>query len=228
MQFMCNKMRKKVVCFDLDDTLYKEIGFLYSGYRVISQVIEQRTGSTGVYDQMCQLRHDGKNVFEELEKKYRGVINKAEMLTIYREHKPSISLDDGIESLLDALKQSGCIIGLITDGRSISQRNKISALGLERWIDNQNIVISEEFGSEKPNEQNYLYFEKRYPGCRYYYIGDNVEKDFIAPNKLGWETYCLKNDMRNVHYQNFNMPDIYLPNRIISLISDLILLIENE
>lgn len=101
------------------------------------------------------------------------------------------------------MKEGRVRIGLITDGRSVQQRNKIEVLGLKRWIDEEDIVISEEFGSEKPALENYAYFMKRYLKCHdFTYVGDNLKKDFIAPNSLGWMTVCLKDDGRNIHKQN--------------------------
>ena len=64
------------------------------------------------------------------------------------------------------------------------------------------MVISEELGSEKPALANYTYFMERYPECHdFTYVGDNLKKDFIAPNTLGWLTVCLKDDGRNIHRQ---------------------------
>ena len=125
-------------------------------------------------------------------------------MVVNREHKPNISLSETVLSELNLLKSSECIIGLITDGRSVQQRNKVEALGLNRWIIDDDILISEEFGSEKPNPANYEYFMKRYPECdEFIYVGDNLKKDFIAPNALGWRTVCLKDGGRNIHKQDF-------------------------
>lgn len=32
-------------------------------------------------------------------------------------------------------------------------------------------------------------------------IGNNVIRDFVAPNQLGWTTICLRDDGRNIHKQ---------------------------
>ena len=37
--------------------------------------------------------------------------------------------------------------------------------------------------------------------ANFYYIGDNVVKDFIAPNQLGWTTICLLDNGQNIHKQ---------------------------
>lgn len=202
----------KVVCFDLDDTLYKEIDYLKSAYREIaSYAADYCRGcsdspiilSVKAYEAMLLAYKEGKNAFERLNA-FLGIdLPISEYLQIYRKHKPNIRLSETVESVLNSLKSSECIIGLITDGRSIQQRNKVEALGLNRWIMNENIVVSEEFGSEKPTPANYEYFMKRYPECdEFMYVGDNLKKDFIAPNALGWQTVCLKDDGRNIHKQD--------------------------
>jgi len=103
----------------------------------------------------------------------------------------------------------------LTDGRSVQQRNKIEALNLNQWF--TEIVISEEFGSEKPNINNYTHFENTFGHGNYYYIADNLSKDFISPNKLNWTTICLKDSGQNIHKQNAEiLDDIYLPKHTIS------------
>ena len=90
-------------------------------------------------------------------------------------------------------------------------------------MDAEDIVISEEFGSEKPALSNYAYFMERYPECQdFTYVGDNPRKDFIAPNALGWMTICLKDDGRNIHRQDYNVEKIKLPKKSISNITELI------
>ena len=67
--------RMRVVCFDLDDTLYKEIDYLQSAYREIAAYAAgQCTGcsdSVGIlaikaYNRMLDAYHEGQNAFEEL------------------------------------------------------------------------------------------------------------------------------------------------------------------
>ena len=67
------------------------------------------------------------------------------------------------------------------------------------------IVISEEFGSEKPHINNYLYFQNKFPDKNYTYIGDNTSKDFVSANSLNWTTICLLDKGDNIHKQNFNV-----------------------
>ena len=195
----------KVVCFDLDDTLYKEIDFLRSAFKEIASLVYLALESDfkeqdKVYQWMITNYHQGKNVFDELIH-YGVPFDKQELLRIYREHKPAIELSDGAVEVLETLKKDGYTMGLITDGRSLTQRNKIEALGLGEFIESSLVFISEETGFSKPSLESYQYVMQRYPESNYVYVGDNPKKDFYAPNQMGWITICLKNNGRNIHPQ---------------------------
>ena len=195
-----------LVAFDLDDTLYKEIDYLKSAYREIA--LHAAHGNRSLADKafgvMLQAYEDGDNAFLRLNELLGTETPISEYLAMYRTHRPDILLEEDVVATLDALKTAGCTIALITDGRSVQQRNKIVALGLNRWIADEDIVISEETGSEKPSEANYRRLMELHPDAgRFVYIGDNPKKDFIAPNRLGWTTVCLLDNGENIHPQRF-------------------------
>ncbi len=207
----------KVVVFDLDDTLYKEIDYLNSAFREIAAIISDdvQIHDIVILNDMIELYHNKENVFSNILNKYHSLkYTIKDLIKIYRNHKPKISLPYDTKQALNKLQSFGINIGIITDGRSLQQRNKIEALGLNNYI--EHIIISEEFGFEKPNFENYTYFQKIFPHMEYYYIGDNLNKDFIAPNQLGWETIGIKDDGRNVHSQNIKIANIYKPKHFIT------------
>lgn len=197
----------KVVCFDLDDTLFKEIDYLHAAYELISKKMFGEDWKR-YYQQMLEWYDSKEDVFQNVCNITSGW-NKDRLLDIYRYDVSVLTLSLEVESVLNNLKNQGARLGLITDGRSITQRNKIYALGLDKYVENEDIVISEEFGSEKPSLRNFEYFMKRYPIAEgFVYIGDNPKKDFIAPNKLHWESVCLLDDGRNIHKQEFEISEI--------------------
>ena len=218
----------KVVCFDLDDTLYKEIDFLKSAFKEIVEYGVKCSGrqdlrADDLYDGMLGKYFSKEDAFDYLITSVGTHLDKATLLSLYRNHVPQITLSEGAIELLTEIKGKGYDIGIITDGRSVQQRNKIKALGLDKIISEGNIIISEEFGSEKPSSQNYSYFVDRYSNAaEYIYIGDNIKKDFIAPNTLGWKTVCLKDDGRNIHKQQFDKSQEYMPQIVVSSLRDLI------
>lgn len=214
---MMTQSLSDVLVFDLDDTLYKEIMFVESGFKAIAREV----GNLSYADELISWWSEGKNALEHLINKYSLHFSIEELLFLYRNHLPTIELDKSTAMVLDFLTNQGKILGIITDGRSKTQRNKIFALDLYRWFTTENIIVSEEFGSQKPDERNYQFFMSKYPGLTYTYIGDNIAKDFLSPKSLGWQTICLKDNGQNIHAQNFNMSKEYLPDNIITNILEI-------
>ena len=187
--------KNTVVVFDLDDTIYNEIEYLKSAYKYIAKQLDANNWKR-LYIQMFSDYRSGKNVFELVSIEYKT--KTADLLKIYRNHVPDISPFPGVTELFEKIKIKGGKIAIVTDGRSITQRNKIKSLGLQNLIDF--IVISEEIKSEKPNLKNFTAVENEFMLSSYYYIGDNIIKDFYAPKKLGWECILLVDNGLNIHF----------------------------
>jgi putative hydrolase of the HAD superfamily len=208
-----------VVVFDLDDTLYKEIDFYKSGIKNVLQHLElnlnvaisyevkkQAFMSSNFLDYLCKAC----NLSDDI---------KRDLLNVYRLHIPNISLDEEIAGVISRTEKYSKNLIILTDGRSITQRNKIKSLGLEHC----ELYISEEFQSEKPDLKRFQLIEKKYPNCIYFYIGDNVKKDFIAPNSLDWVTIGLRDNGKNIHKNGIkNFPKINCPTFWVNSLSELI------
>lgn len=223
-------MRKKVVVFDLDDTLYKEIDFLKSGYRKVAEQVAKQYGcdARAIYEQLLKWYYNGENAFACMNEEY-GFSNPInEYLDIYRHHHPTITLSDETKDTLSKLKEVDVVLGIITDGREITQKQKVEALDLEEWIPMEMVIINEDKKYFKPNHWSYdkmmLKCYQKYTDNNFdfFYVGDNTEKDFIAPNQLVWTSVCLLDDGQNIHKQNFNIESIKLPKKTISNLSELI------
>ena len=121
---------------------------------------------------------------------------KQKCLRIYRFQEPEIHLYEGVENLLRQLRNKGFLLGVITDGRPEGQRAKIKALGLESLVDY--IIVTDELGGAEYRKPNPRAFEtmKEKLGVEYSemcYVGDNIKKDFVAPEKLGMRSIWFKN-----------------------------------
>lgn len=205
--------------FDLDDTLFQEIDFLKSAYRHIARQLQPHL-SADIYEEMLQRYFRKENVFGWILDEYKERVPEKDtnfLLKEYREHLPAIALSKETKAFIEQVEARNIPTGLITDGRGITQRNKLKALGIEKFF--EDIIISEEFGSEKPDERNYLYFEKKYPGKEFYFFGDNTSKDFIVPIRLGWQTICIKDSGNNIHQQLIT--NNHVPKYFISSFSDI-------
>ena len=187
-----------VIVFDLDDTLYNELDFLKSAYKEIALFLAPYDWKR-LYSTMFSLYRSKINVFEYLANAYDIKIGL--LVEMYRNHYPDIKLFNGVLEIFDAIKSKNGKIGIITDGRSNTQRAKLGSLGILNYIDK--IIISEEFGSEKPNLANFKAIENSLPGNIYYYLADNLKKDFIAPNSLGWKSVGLMDNGMNIHFEGY-------------------------
>ncbi|WP_345274460.1 HAD family hydrolase [Flaviramulus aquimarinus] len=208
---------KKVVVFDLDDTLYNERDYLKSAYNQIALLIsdELSLDQPVVYQYMIELFDGKKNVFEDIIKKYQTSYSIKDFLYLYRNHKPNIKLSKDRLALIKLLHSKGVPMGILTDGRCVQQRNKIEALDIADYF--TEIIVSEEFGSEKPNPKNYKYFEKTFGDANYYYIGDNIKKDFVTPNSLNWTTIRVLDNGLNIHKNiDSNFDEKYLAHHNVS------------
>ncbi len=212
-------MKNCTIVFDLDDTIVKEIDFLKSAFQEIANFVD--SNNSNLYNQMLDWYYNKQNVFENILKKHSNFAIQ-DLKNIYRNHFPNFDSKSKNRQLLIDLKQKGCKLGLISDGFSVTQRNKLKSLDIENLFDL--IIISEEFGSEKPNLNNFEIFH-RFQTQKYFYIADNIHKDFVAPNRLGWQTICLLDNGRNIHQQNFDLELLYLPNNKIANLNEILIFI---
>lgn len=192
------------IVFDLDDTLYKEAGYVRSAYSYISVQLSHLGSPSAIFKVLNDAFEAKRDAFGALNEYLQVDVPISKYLEWYRTHCPTIQLSEGARDFLEWAGSKDWMTGLITDGRSMGQRNKIRALGLDKLIEPGNVVISEEFGSEKPDVANYRYFMDKFPGCdSYIYVGDNVRKDFVSPNALGWITIGIRDNGENIHgYQS--------------------------
>ena len=230
MPYMCNK----VVVFDLDDTLYKEIDFLKSGYRKVADYVGRllRLSSIDIYYNLLSWHSRGENAFARLNETYGIETPMKEYLDIYRYHQPNITLPEETKAALSGLKEAGVLMGIITDGRLETQNNKIEALGLSEWISDDFVFINEEQKYFKPNHWSFdrmmlkCFAKGAEADAIFYYVGDNPEKDFLGPNELRWTSICLlDNEGKNIHKQDFDLQQKYLPKYKVDSINELIALV---
>ncbi|NJB35358.1 HAD family hydrolase [Croceivirga sp. JEA036] len=206
-----------VIVFDLDDTLYNELDFLRSAYKEISKKINLNDWKK-IYATMFSKYRLGENVFHYLEENYK--FPKEKSLALYRNHLPEIVPFAGVMEAFKSIQKLNGKIALITDGRSTTQRNKLLQLKITDFF--SSIVISQEIGTTKPNLDNFRKIMQDLPASKYVYVGDNIKKDFIAPNLLNWCTIMILDSGKNIHTNDFeNVDTEKLPNYYIESIKEL-------
>lgn len=208
-----------VIVLDLDDTLYSEADYQVSGFKEVARWIERIYGKNVENDLDRLLEQGVQDILSGL-CNVAGVPEtiKQSLLWIYRLHEPDISLSADVKKTVAELESKSAGVSILTDGRSISQRMKLKALGLSHL----RVYISEEYGGEKPSPLRFEAVMQDMPARHYIYVADNPAKDFIAPNRIGWVTIGMKGSSRNVHMQAVDdWSEEHLPSLWITALSQL-------
>lgn len=193
-----------VLVFDLDDTIYDERSFVYSGFNAVADFISNRYGinkNTFANDLIHELQNGRGNIFDTILKNYDLFSKKSvkECISVYRRHQPAIQLYDDAIECFQRFKNINKYI--VTDGNKYVQQNKINALNIESYF--SFCFITRRYGikNEKPSPycfQKICEIEAISPD-KVIYIGDNPVKDFIGIKPLGFKTIrIMKGDHCNV------------------------------
>jgi putative hydrolase of the HAD superfamily len=104
----------------------------------------------------------------------------------YLKHRQSHqTLIPGALDAIDRLRARGARLALVTNGSAAGQQRKIERFGLARYFDG--LFIEGELGFGKPDVRVY-HAALAAVGCRpdeAWSIGDNLEWDVTAPQRLG-------------------------------------------
>ena len=185
------------VVFDLDDTLYDEIDYCRSGFAVVADFVSklpQTLPAERIYSTLWKHFTAGnrKTTFnaalDELGIGYDDKLIR-QLVSIYRNHRPQIALPQDSRDVLEQLSQK-YTLALLTDGFLPAQELKVRALRIEEYF--RRIVYTEQLGREswKPSPVGFerLMRDLDAKAETATYVADNEEKDFIAPNQLGFST----------------------------------------
>jgi putative hydrolase of the HAD superfamily len=203
-------MNDLCVVFDIDDTLYFERDYCYSGFDALAPWAKTWLGASG-FAEKCREAHDSGrrgNVFN-LVLEACGVECRPEAISalvgLYRSHLPAIRLcDDAREALSEAAARWP--VAVISDGSAMSQSRKADALGLHSYA--SPIFLTELFGRDctKPSPVLFRKVQEARPARRYVYVADNPAKDFHAPRMLGWHSVRIRRP-GGLHHAVPNLPE---------------------
>lgn len=215
----------RAVIFDLDETLYDESQFVRGGFRAVSAYVSSRMNISA---ERCY-----RVLIATLEKYGRGKVFDiamrelaehderiiGELVDVYRQHEPELSLYPEVIGVLQDLRKSKVKLGLITDGFERIQRRKIAALEIGEYF--ECMIISDEFGIDKRKPSVFPYkkaieFLAVLPG-ESIYVGDNPSKDFIGAKKLGMHTVRI---MRGA-YKDVMLSEEYESDHRITTLNDI-------
>lgn len=195
----------KAILFDVDDTLYdlslpfKETFWeIFPGESIDLEgaFLASRKYSDMIYDRSLK----GEISMEEMYiyrlgnafRDYGKIIDGETALrfqSVYEKKQQAISMTEDMERLLEALSGK-TTLGIITNGPSGHQRDKIRALAVERWIPMERIWISGDLGVGKPEKGIFTAAQTKL-GLKpeeICYVGDSYGHDMVGAGSVGWKT----------------------------------------
>lgn len=228
-------MNSKIIFFDLDDTLYsRKDAFLLAVDKFFS------ISNSELKNNLCtRCRIRGDEVFFDCQNglisidemyEYRFVqgfldnginISKKQALDfqkVYQDELYSLKLSNQVIEVLDFVKGKFDKIGIITNGPKTHQWNKIQKLGLLKWISKDLIIVSGEFGIDKPDLKIFeIAKEKALLDSSslndlsiskdFIFIGDSFENDILPASEIGWHSVWL-----NLYDENKEVPGVEIRN----------------
>ena len=196
----------KAVFFDIDDTLYDTSGFARlarkaainvmidaglplssdEAYKLLKEIIKEK-GSN--YDKHFNILTE--KVFGE----EKPLLIALGMITYHNVKFALLRLFPKTPSTLIYLKSKGYQLGVISDGITIKQWEKLIRLGLHHFFDE--VVTSEEAGVAKPDERIFQLALDRM-GCqaqKSIMIGNKFDKDILGAINIGMSAILVNSEL---------------------------------
>lgn len=189
-----------IVALDLDDTLYDERTFVESGFRAVAAHLQATRDlpaatSLSVLLESLDRSPRGQQIDDLLE--HWGMRSKtlvAELVGVYRHHRPAIQLPEMSQTALNDLRAAGHRLYLVTDGHKGVQANKVAALGLADRFERCYLTNRYGIAHNKPSCRVFelMLRRERAQAAELVYIGDDPAKDFVGVRTLGGHTIRVR------------------------------------
>lgn len=182
----------RAVIIDLDDTLYDERTYVLSGFRAVARDIARRfphvAAGALMTGMVAELERHGRGAVFDRALEGAGVTPDAaliaELVAVYRDHRPEIALWPGVADALAEVARNHRT-AIVTDGLAQMQRRKVEALGVARGVDE--VLYCWEHEAPKPDPACYLEAARRL-GVRpedTVVVGDRPDHDMAAARAAG-------------------------------------------
>lgn len=201
-------MRKLQVLFlDIDDTLYSTSAFAERARRNAMEAMIRLGLRLTVDEAMAELREVisefGSNYsfhYDRLLKRLptavvppgNPAVLVAAAVSAYHDTKYQClsPFEDVPEVLLRIRTHTDLTVGIITDGLTLKQAEKLVRLGVTDWLDRSAIFISDQIGISKPNRKLYQRAcdELGVAPTACMYVGDHPEHDIPPAHAIGMVT----------------------------------------
>lgn len=111
---------------------------------------------------------------------------------IYADRQHHIHMSPLMEEVLDYCSGKA-ELGIITNGPSEHQWDKVKSLQAEKWIPHENIFVSADVGAEKPERKIFDYAKQKMEleDTAIWYVGDSYPLDVEGAVNAGWNAVWM-------------------------------------
>ena len=194
--------------FDVDDTLYEQIVPFENAFRSLFDIdidMEKFYLLSRYYSEVKfeasrngEMTMDEYHIYriQEAGKDLGVYLTDEQALNMQKEYKKNqqkLKMSDITVSILELAKKNNVKLGVITNGPSEHQWVKVDALGVEKWIPRENIIVSGDVGINKPDKRIFEVMQEKLQldAESLFYIGDSLENDIVGANNAGWKSIWI-------------------------------------
>lgn len=198
------------IVFDIDDTLYcRQDMLVQSAETVLGIKVKDRSEFISIFYKMSDINmadlESGKISTHDINGwRYNETFrilglpfepeDGGKAADAYLDLQSHMRLSKDMISVLDALKTVPQIkLAILTAGESKHQWHKVDMLGLDRWFERENIIVTGDTPYTKPDKELFRMIEEKLgisPSVLWM-IGDNYDKDIAGAINCGWHTVWL-------------------------------------
>lgn len=194
--------------FDVDDTLYEQIAPFESAYKSLFDIdidMEQFYLLSRYYSDVKfeasrndEMTMDEYHIYriQKAAKDLGVFLTDEQALNMQKEYKKNqqkLQMSNITISILELAKENNVKLGIITNGPSEHQWSKVKVLGVEKWVDKENIIVSGDYRINKPDVRIFEIMKEKLklPNHSLYYIGDSLENDIVGATNAGWKAIWI-------------------------------------
>ena len=181
--------KTRALLFDLDDTLYPQCRFIFSGFAAVARYLEDRSGvdrGRAFRLLMTAFNNDRGHELDRLVEQLELTESVASLVAVIRDHTPLLTLEPAAVRTLRELRRSWQL-AIVTNGVPAIQTAKVAALGLDDLVDTVVYATEHGSGAGKPEPAPFLEALRRLdvPAAQAIFVGDDEVADICGATECG-------------------------------------------
>jgi len=195
-------MKKRIFCFDFDDTLVDEDYWFRSRWKKTFKIHKEIFSPAIIKDFFSIFDAKGpyhKHHLQDLFSEHKELsLFKEKIIHTFKTVVVKESLFPGARELLHELSSfPNSRIGLVSNGDFKTLIKRLEALNIKFLFET---IICDNY-MKKPNHESFLTISNNYKDYELYFIGNDIELDLIPAKQNGFEVFLFTKDKKNSNSQ---------------------------